>query len=645
MTAIGGIWGFGDGRDVDGDCARILTAQSVYGLHGEARWSGGDVALGRRLWRLLPEDRYDAQPLRGAEGRFVLVADLRLDNREELAAELGLQAPQLKQTCDAALLLAAFERWDAGCCGHLTGDYAFCLWDAQERRMVLARDMLGSRPLHYHRAARFFAFASMAKGLHALADIPRAANEAHVAAYLAGVSHLGSGSFFAGIERVEPGQIVTVSPDRLLARRHWEWRPRRLGYRRSEDYVEAMRHHLEQAVRSQLRGADGRVGAHLSGGLDSSGVAATAARQLAPSGGKLIAFTAAPRRGYDGPVSSHWIADEGPRAAATAAMYPNVEHVVVDSSRHSPLDMFGRQFYLFERPVADLSNLVWFEAINQEVQARGLTVLLTGQLGNLTLSYDGGELLAELVRAGHWFAWARTMAASLRRRRRRLRGGLYNSFAPWLPKWAWKWFADAYCDRSSDPRRYSAIHPDRLREGRLGARCRAEIAYEQRVWGNGVERRLGALSFADFGNYNKGFLAGWGIDTRDPTADRRLVEFCLSVPTAEYERAGLPRALARAALADRLPPAVVNELRRGLQCADWHEKLTAARPQIADEISRLEQLPAAARVLDLARLRNLVDNWPTEGWDRNRTDREYRCVLSRGIAAGDFLRRAAGANA
>jgi hypothetical protein len=131
-------------------------------------------------------------------------------------------------------------------------------------------------------------------------------------------------------------------------------------------------------------------------------VAATAARLLAPSGGKVVAFTAVPREGYDLPGLKDRIGDEGPLAALTAAMHPNVEHVMIRSGQGSPLDALDRSFFLFERPILNICNNVWVSSINDEVRRRGLTVLLSGQLGNMSVSYNGGELLAELVGAGQW---------------------------------------------------------------------------------------------------------------------------------------------------------------------------------------------------------------------------------------------------
>src|SRR5262249_52484053 len=155
---IAGLWRFNGQPDAADGCARMLAVQKLYGPHDGAEWSGGDVALGRRLMRILPEDIFDRQPLIGGEGRYVLVAGVRLDNRNELTKILQLPPGQARDYPDAAILLAAIERWGESCFSHLVGDYAFALWDSTYRRLILARDPLGQRPLHYHRTGNFFAF-------------------------------------------------------------------------------------------------------------------------------------------------------------------------------------------------------------------------------------------------------------------------------------------------------------------------------------------------------------------------------------------------------------------------------------------------------------------------------------------------------
>jgi asparagine synthase (glutamine-hydrolysing) len=643
MTALAGLWRF-DGRpDAADGCARMLMAQRWYGLHDGAQWSDGNVALGRRLMRVLPEDSFDCQPLISSDGRYFLVADLRLDNRDELTAALRIPAPQAGNLCDAAILLSAFERWDETCFERLVGDYAFTVWDSARRRLLLVRDPLGQRPLHYHRGNKFFAFASMPKGLHALPEIPYAADEERIAEALVLMPEVGTQSFFLGIERVKPGHVVAVTANGLTARQHWQPSRRRVALRRPEDYGEALRDLLDQAVRCRLRGT-GEVGAYLSGGFDSGAVAATAARLLAPSGRRLFAFTGLPREGYDGPAPRNRLIDEGPLAAATAALYPNIEHVMVRNEGRSPFEDLDRDFFLFERPLIGICGAGWSHSMNNAISKRKVKIMLEGGCGNMGLSYDGMELLPELLRSGRWLRLWRE-ARSLATQRMRWRGVLARTFGPWCPGAIWVWLNKIANGHALQVGDYTAIHPRRFAELNLLVRAKArKMDFVCRPGKSGFEMRLWVLQRGDPGNYRKGGLAGWQVDHRDPTADIRLLEFCLAVPTEQFLRDGIPRALARRALADRLPKQVLEEPRRGLQVADWHEDLTAVRDRIIDELDRLESCPAAARALDLARLRRLTENWPSGGWERDEVSMPYALALPRAISTGHFLRRVAGGN-
>ena len=124
----------------------------------------------------------------------------------------------------------------------------------------------------------------------------------------------------------------------------------------------------------------------------------------------------------------------------------------------------------------------------------------------------------------------------------------------------------------------------------------------------------------------------------------RLVEFCLAVPTEMYLRDGTQRALARRAFADRLPPRVLDERRKGYQAADWHERLALVRGQVEVELDRLADCAPATEVLDLERMRRLVAQWPADGWEQMDVMQNYRLALLRGLSTGHFLRRTAGAN-
>ena len=646
MTALAGLWRF-DGRpDAAEGCARILASQELYGPHAVAQWTAGDVAFGRRLMRVLPEDAFDRQPLIGGDGRYILVADVRLDNRNELTDALQIPSPQVRSFSDAAVLLAAIERWEESCLDRIFGDYAFALWDSMERRLLLVRDPLGQRPLHYHRGNKYFAFASMPKGLHALPEVPYAPDDDRIAEYIVQMPENGSQSFFRGIERVEPGHVVIVTAADLSARSYWRPRRQTVLMRGPEEYSERLRELLDQAVRCRLRGAEGKVGAFLSGGFDSGAVAATAARLLAPSSGRVVAFTAVPREGYEDSLPRNRLVDEGPYAAATAALYPNIEHVLIRSKGRLPLDELDRSFFLFDRPSNGICNTVWGHSIYDAARERKLKVVLNGAMGNYGLSYDGMQLLPELFRSGRWFQLWREMRALLGAGAMRWRGVLAGTFGAWCPASIWIWLNRIRFGGDWDVISYTAIHPRRFAELNLLARARErDLDFIYRPWKDGFAVRLWGLRTDDPGNFNKGVLGGWQIDGRDPTADVRLLEFCLAVPTGQFLANGVPRALARRALADRLPKFVLENRRLGIQAADWHERLTAVRQDVAMELDRIGACPVAAKVLDLPRLHRLVENWPAIGdLERQEVGFTYRITLSRAIAIGYFLRRSTGAN-
>jgi len=639
MTALAGYWRF-DGRpDVREQCGRMLRAQQIYGPQPAMIAGDGSLALGCRMFH-----RAGTGFAEGADDAL-LVADLRLDNRPELCAQLGLSGSHAAALSDAALVLRSLERWGDDAIARIHGDFAIAWWDPRRRRLTLARDCLGQKPLHYSAGKGFFAFASMAKGLHALEAVPVAPDLEAVAAFVALIPESGPETFFRGVGKVRAGHIVTITPDGIRSERWWRPSVPVSGGRNSADYAEGLRHHFDQAVSDRLGDGGDTVGSHLSAGLDSGCVTATAAVLLAASGRRLTAFTAVPRAGYDGPAPPKTIIDEGPIAAELAAMYPNVDHVIVRNGG-SPVADLDRNFFLYERPVLNLCNMQWAHRILDEARARKIGVLLTGQYGNMSISYGGLPLLHQLLARGHWARLARE-AIALRRNGTHLRLIASQALGPMLPKPLWT-ALNRLRGRGFRLADYSAIAPDAIERMQLLRRA-AERGFDMshRPRRDPVAERLWVLHRVDLGNYNKGTLAGWGVEQRDPTADRRLIEYCLSVPVDQYLRAGVTRALARTAFADRLPPSVRNEERRGYQGADWHEGVAEAQSggSLGAELQRIGESAEAASIVDIGRMRGFAAGLPVSDWHRPAVVWPYRLALLRGLSAGHFIRRAQGSNA
>lgn len=631
MTALAGLWKFGTGIDPHDACALMLDAQSAYGRSPNSILTDRDLALGRRLFPLLPEDKHDTCPLRSAANQGMLVADLRLDNREELATSLHLGKPAYLCS-DADILLGALERWGEQTPEHLVGDFAFAYYDRAANRLILARDPLGQRPLFWHRSRDFFAFASMPSGLRALKQISAPVDEQALARFLALLPRSPEESYFRTIQRVRPGHVLVATPGGQSSRRYWEPRRRSLQLGSFEDHVDAFRHTLDRAVADRLRGQDGIVATHLSGGWDSSAVTATAARVIGPAG-KILAFTSVPDP--HGPVQQlqNRFSDEGPAAAETARLYANVEHVRIPADGLSPVEDLDRYLHAFQRPPFNLINHRWLAQIRSAAADRGAHILLTGEIGNWTISAAPPTLLADFIHNGQWLAWARETSGMLSQGRARLRGVLANSFGPWMPSPIWRAFRGL--SSAARVRHNSAIHPDLM-----AALAQEQDEYELGSAGrpkDNFERTAAALMEMDFGEYRKGILGGWGIDKRDATADMRLVEFCLSLPPEMLMKDGVRRPLASAALADRLPATILQEKKKGYQAAGWHREMTRDLPAISALIDRMAANDIAAGLIDIPALRQWVRDWPSGDLNDPIIMARYRNALPQALAVGAFV--------
>ncbi len=630
MSAIAGVWSFNGDVQVSTACRSMLQALSIYGPDDTAQYTGPSVAVGRCLLRLLPEDNFDQQPL-SAAGVTALIADIRLDNREELGVELGFSSQRSATMADSDMLLAAWQRWHEECVEHLSGAFSFAVWNQQEQHLFLARDHTGERPLVYAAGTNYFAFASMPKGLHRLSFVGAEVDEDYVARYLMLANIPIESVIFRNMQSLAPGCALSIRREKKKLWRYWQTDSlpdMHLGS--PEEYVDCLRERFDRAVRVRLR-TRGSVGAHLSGGLDSGAVAATAARLLGAEGRELTCFTAVPRPDFESPTSTTHFDNEGPAAAEVAALYPNIRHVLVESSATSFLDILDHNNNLYDHPCFGPSNEVWSNAIMSQARENGITLLLNGNCGNSTLSYEGIPALSNWFRSGEWGKLARIAWQIRSARSASVRLMVRHAVWPSLPFWL---------RRVTDPHMrafsldYTPLHPEIVE--RLGLQ-RAAFHDLYRTLPDGRATLRNLLKYGDMSETSIAPQGGWQLDCRDPTYDRRVVEFCLTVPLEEFLRGGQLRSLARRSMVGRLASSTVTRTKRGRQSADWYLNLAAVRGRMAVEVERLRRSPLASRMLDLKRMSSLIENWPGNGFERDDVAGSHHIALTRGLSMGRFL--------
>jgi asparagine synthase (glutamine-hydrolysing) len=630
MSAIAGIWSFDGEISVATACQNMLQALSLYGADDRTQFAGSSLAMGRCLLRLLPEDCFDHQPLAGP-GVTSLVADVRLDNRGELADELRLSRGRIAAMADSDLLLAAWEQWREQCVDHLSGAFSFAVWNQPEQHLFLARDHTGERPLFYAASAGSFAFASMPKGLHRLPFAAAEVDEDYIAHYLTLADIPIEQTVFRNVWRLPAGCALSIHREKRKLWRYWRTdQLPELSLGSPQEYLECFRERFDSAVRARLR-TRGKIGAHLSGGLDSGAVAATAASLLGAEGRELSCFTAVPRSGFSATPGETHFDDEGAAAAEVAALYSNVRHVRVESSGTSFLDVLDLNNNLYDHPCFGPSNEVWSNAIMARAREDGITLLLNGYCGNATFSYDGMQALSVWFRSGQWGKVLRVARQISSTGNGTVRSMVRNAVWPSLPFWL---------RRLTDPHlrgfslEYSVLHPEIAQH--LGLE-RIALRDLNRSSPDGRSMLRTLLEHGDVADTPIAAQGGWQMDFRDPTYDRRVVEFCLTVPLEEFLRGGQLRSLARRAMAGRLPASTLQRTQRGRQSADWHVSMGAVRGQMSAEVERLRGSPLASRMLDLARMRKLIQDWPSSGFEREDLNRSHHIALTRGFSVGRFL--------
>jgi asparagine synthase (glutamine-hydrolysing) len=616
LTALAGFVGTRFASHFQKICVDALQAQSLYS-RGEPRLAQCDqAAFGSAVFPTLSD--FESADTTIETERWLFVADARIDNRHELLGKLGLR-PHSDALSDSAILFKLWNDAEIKSLDDVVGDFAFAAFDKLSRALWLARDPTGQRPLFYSALGEGAAFASMPSGLFEVAggdpDIRR------LTLSLEHRSYHDEDSYFIGIKRVLPGCAVKIDASGSRSN-HEYWRPCLEPLRSiPEESIEECRDLLNRSVAAQLRQYDSTrpISTHLSSGLDSSTVTATAARLLGPER-RLIAFTSAPIDHGRNIGPHNRPTDESSPAAETAAELV-IDHEVVRDSRDmfSTLENYSRHF---QEPPRNLLNLGWWDAINGRIEALGGQVLLTAEFGNATINAGGIEFLADYIdrlELRRWFAEARSL---IQKKGVRWRGVALNSFEHLFPR---RTIDNLIARRAGGGPRAGFLQPRPSDPVEANERGRFPHRSAGRLW---------ALTACDFGAVRKGTLGRHGVDERDPMSNRRLIEFGLRLPTAAFLAGGEYSPFARQVIADRVPAHVLKFSSRGFQGGDWPLRLK--RQSAAEAIESIANSPGAQELLDFGNLRNVVDHWPQFATG-SMADLVFARDFTAAIAAGRFI--------
>jgi|GEM_PF-327356 len=579
-----------------------------------------NVAFGCGLQYIKRWSENERLPFYDSDTDTYFTADCLIDNRADLINELCHGNTEI---ADGALMYLAYKKWGEDMVKRIYGSYSYAIYDAKKNRLIVGADHTFSRSIYYQRVGSKVFFGTFMEPVIQGAGGKPSLNEEWLAIFLSlrSLSILANpvDTPYLGVSRIVASHYCVFSRDDMTDTEYWSPKKNalRLYYKKDEDYKEHFRELFGRCVRETIDGLADEPAILLSSGFDSSSVAAFAARELDKEGKKLHGYTHVPVPGHVSNYMPHVVnTNETDGVLSFCKMYPNVLPNFCPLPQCNGFSNLHEILGAYETPYKSLINVDWLHSLMGLASAGGSRLMLTGQLGNATISW--GDIT---VYERHLITHGRLLKAlsvldsysrlTRRSRKLHLKYIAYSLLPVWLrgiPKDT-DYLEGTYVSRELAER-----------TGITALDKRLETSNDRRAEGNITSFResmsliFNPVAFAHISDaYTKQGLKNVMV-VRDPTRDIRIFEFCLSVPIECYVNSEpATRRLARSYLSDMLPTEILPESApRGRQSGDWHERVTPNLDSILNEMERIFSMPGISRFINTGEALSVVNNFRGE---------------------------------
>ncbi len=551
MCGICGIYNGQSGEPVSGQLLERMTGSiSHRGPDDSGTYLEGPLGLGFARLRIIDLSG-GHQPMTNESGDIWLVFNGEIWNYKELRKELIERGHQFRTNSDTETIVHAYEEYGVDCVARLHGMFGFAIWDASRRRLLLARDRAGKKPLYYTRANGSFIFGSEIKALLHHPDVKRQADPQALADFLSVRYVPGPATLFANIYKVLPGHWLLYENDNIREECYWDYSFGQTEHRPIEEYIQDIRQHVRRAIEERMI-ADVPVGAFLSGGVDSSIVTGTMS-QLTNHPVQTFAV------GFD--VEGY---SELPYARLVADHFRTEHHELVvkcsDLSEYWPLLTWHR-----DEPVSEPSDLGVY--LVSKLARKYVKVVLSGEGGDELFAGYPKYVVDWMARYYHMLPTPvrdnviMPLLDQLPYSMRKLKTAARNLSQPAPQRWM-SWFG---------------IFNGQLKENILSESIKANIDIDSsrvfRRWlvKNPQRDNLSSMLYLDTKIWLPDNLLMKGdkmtmaasLEARMPLLDYQLTEYAASIPSKDKIRPFKAKYLFKRAYADFLPETILTRKKMG----------------------------------------------------------------------------------
>ncbi len=583
MCGIAGYFSLTEPRDEAPDLERMTRLLAHRGPDDEGYYREPGLGLGMRRLSIIDLMTGD-QPIANETGDVQVVFNGEIYNYRELRSRLEARGHRFGTRSDTEVLVHGYEEWGVELPRHLRGMFAFALWDRVERRLFLARDHFGIKPLYYAEVGGQLVFASEIKSLLA-AGVARDVDPRALDQYLSFLYIPEPRTIFRTVRALPAGHTLTCDQGGQVVDRYWRFRSASGRFPSRRAAIDEVRQVFEDSVRAMMV-ADVPIGLFLSAGIDSASILAMMARHSdEPVRTFSIGFEHQER---------HWDELEGARALARAFGSEHHEFRV----RPDVVTQLPRVIRHFDQPFANPTAVI-LDLLSERTR-RHTKVALSGTGGDELFAGYPRHLGMLLYQRYRWLpASLRRLAAAAARRfgrdatdgrltAHRLRRFLESGALP---------FDQCYARMlvALEDERKRALYTPRLAASLGGFDATAFLRRQLTPGDPGadelppVERLLAAdiATYLPFNQltYGDRMTMARSLELRVPFVDQRLADVAASIPLAWNLRRGVTKALFRDAMADLLPPQILRGTKRGLnlpiplwlrgELGDWMRELLA----------------------------------------------------------------------